>query len=180
MPTWITGVLVPLTILCATLTANFYFKWVPDVEEQKRHLRAMGGWLIDILALVSSCFWLYGFTQRKAAVTPGFVVEVSLAAVCLCSVVLLVLAERILSSKTCRKIFEVLTGHLSVTTQSVDALGTLAMIAERHTQALARIAEDSRLSRATQDALQEILQLETATTTNPKQPEEKKQLRAGS
>ena len=44
MPIWVT-VLVALTTLRANIAIQFYFKFVPDVEEQKHHLRSLGAWI---------------------------------------------------------------------------------------------------------------------------------------
>jgi hypothetical protein len=85
MPIWVTAVLIPLLIAATNLAAQFYFKLVPNTEDQKRHLKTAGAWALDIIGFAIQGYGLYLIAQRKQAVTPGYVLTV---AACACATTL--------------------------------------------------------------------------------------------
>ncbi len=76
MLTWLLSFL-GIIVALISLAAQFYFRWVPDVEEQKRHVKRAFGWCLDfsVFSLLVLNFVLEA--SRKGPVTPFFVVEVA-------------------------------------------------------------------------------------------------------
>lgn len=179
MPTWVTGILVPFIIASVTIAAQFYFKWVPNVEEQKRHVRMATSWLADILLVLASIWWLWRFTKHQGPVTPGFVVEVSLAGENLGFVVILVAANRFISGKTFRRFMDGIRGHLGLTERNIDHTGRLIEIAKVHSDALLILANDLQLSPNAAKALQEILGPYATSSSDANQSNAKKEIGAG-
>lgn len=77
MPIWVT-VLIAFTTLTANIAIQFYFRFVPDVERQKDHLKsiwtgtkALASWLSNILWFGIGVWALYEASQHKGPVTPG-------------------------------------------------------------------------------------------------------------
>jgi hypothetical protein len=142
MPSWVISITVPLVILFVNIAAQFYFRWVPNIEDQKRHLKTIGSRFMDVISFVAVAYWLYGLTRRGEPVTPWFVVEVSLAATCLCFVVVMNVVLRL----------------VDLTSDHVRRLISLAWM---YREALVRIGKDPALSAETVRELEVIL--------NPKQ-----------
>ena len=157
MPNWITSVVVPVGILVLTLAAQFYFKWVPNIEDQKRHARAAAGLAADFLCVGGSATWLYALAQRNGPVTPAFVVEVSLSTACVCFVIVIIVIDKFLSGKHVKSIIEAFNQQLSVLKVNADHTGRIIGIAEKHDAALRCIAEDTQLSAETNKKLERIM-----------------------
>jgi hypothetical protein len=77
MSIWVTAILIPLGIAATNLVAQFYFRFVPNIEDQKHHLISAGWWALDILMFAIQGYSLYSITQRKEQVTPDYVLLVA-------------------------------------------------------------------------------------------------------
>ena len=51
MPSWM-PVLITSVFALINVFLPFYFKFVPDVNDQKRHLRQFGWWALDVATIV--------------------------------------------------------------------------------------------------------------------------------
>jgi hypothetical protein len=58
MPTWIMSAINIVVAICA-IAVQFYFRWVPDIEVQKRHIKRTASWASDILPLVALVVVIY-------------------------------------------------------------------------------------------------------------------------
>jgi len=61
-----------------SLIAQFYIKWVPDVKDQRRHLKRAGIWLWNVTVFALQGFDFYLFSRDKGPITAGFVLTVAL------------------------------------------------------------------------------------------------------
>jgi hypothetical protein len=52
MPAWLPTASITLVLGLTGLFVQFFFKWVPEPDEQKRRLKRVTKWAISILALV--------------------------------------------------------------------------------------------------------------------------------
>ena len=111
---------MPIFILTANLAAQFYFKWVPDINDQKRHLRTGGWWALDIVSVGSLFGILYNLAGTEGPVTHGFVVAVAVTA-SLCVLSIVVIGIRRSASRLLR-ISESSARHLGLTMGLCDAL----------------------------------------------------------
>lgn len=133
---------VSILIALAALVAQFYFRWVPNPEDQKRQVKTvfkrLGIWAWHIFTLGCPAACLFVFTQHQGPVTPRFVAEVAFVA-CGLSLTASLAIIRILLGNSHLGIM----GLASVTRQVVDALCLLA--------------NDPNLSAETGNALQILL-----------------------
>lgn len=156
MSSWITKFFLPFGIFFASLMAQFYLRWVPNVEDQKRHVKNALSWLVDIASVGICVYWLYGIAQEKGPITPVFVVTASLAAANTFLVVVLIGAKRVFRRQT-ERILNLFDRQLGVTEGNLDHMDTLIGVAEMHNAALLHIANDACLSTDTRNALSHIL-----------------------
>lgn len=77
MSAWI-PVVVNVIVFGGGIALQFYFKWVPDVEQQKQHARRVRKWLSTVLWWTLDCgnlvlfSWdLYLAAHHKGPVTPA-------------------------------------------------------------------------------------------------------------
>ena len=77
MPIWVPTA-ISIFFGLAGICATFYFKWVPDIEVQKRHMKGLGWWLLDLVTLGAQITSTYLLAQHKGPVTSAFVVATAL------------------------------------------------------------------------------------------------------
>jgi hypothetical protein len=143
--------IISILIALAALVAQFYFKWVPNPEDQRRHFKRAGVWLWHIFTLGSPVACLITMSRYKAPVTPGFVVGVALVASGLSLTVALVIF---------RAFFAFLSGAGS---NSGDGIMGLASITRGIIDALCLLANEPNLSTETTHALRKLLYGASAT-----------------
>ena len=76
MPVWL-AILIPIFTVSAGVATQFYFKWVPDIAEQKRHVNRAGDYLFKGLMLGIQVWGVYFFVVSSTAVTKTFVVIIA-------------------------------------------------------------------------------------------------------
>jgi hypothetical protein len=169
MPTWITAVTVPLVIALANLFALFYFKWVPNVDEQKRHIKRAAWLALDVLTLaiqVASLWFLA--THVHGPVTPMTTVAIALSAGCFFFCVIVTIIRRWLL----RLIERLIDGNENLLDNSDRILNNAdrhLTITERQGDALRTIADDPVLSIETARAVRALLgSREDASSPTPK------------
>jgi hypothetical protein len=117
---------VSILIALAALVAQFFFKWVPNPEDQKRHLKRAGirvGYFLLVCGSVASLILL---SKDKAPVTAGFVVQVALASCSVSLVVTLVLMQALLRLFGSYSDTLGMDGFLGLTKEIVNCLGLIA------------------------------------------------------
>ncbi len=118
MSNWIGEVAVPILIGVATLVAQFYFKWGPDVKEQKRQLRRGTWWLYNILFAGSQLFALCVIATKKGPVT-GLELVWGLSTVGISVLYMTLLMLR-------HFVIDLFARYTAITCVVVDALGAVA------------------------------------------------------
>jgi hypothetical protein len=120
MSFWITTVVVPFAIFIATIAAQFYFKWVPSVEDQKRHVRR----LLAILAEVGVFAWgglaLYKAAHQPGPVTYGNAVQIALLTAGLYTLLILIAIAPI--PRVIASIADLIGRHIRTTEQTYAVL----------------------------------------------------------
>jgi len=133
--------IVSILIALSALVAQFYFKWVPDPEDQKRHVKRVGAWAWNIFTLGSPVACLFTLSMHKDPITPGFVIEVALVA----------------SSLSLTAAFIMLRFLIGPGSNSGSGILGLASITKGTVDALCLLAEEPSLSAETKDALRRLL-----------------------
>lgn len=148
MSFWITTVVVPFAIFIATIAAQFYFKWVPSVEDQKRHVRR----LLAILAEVGVFAWgglaLYKAAHQPGPVTYGNAVQIALLTAGLYTLLILIAIAPI--PRVIASIADLIGRHIRTTKQTYAVL-------DRHREVFETIAQDPSLSEASVAAIRGFL-----------------------
>jgi hypothetical protein len=129
---------VSILIALSALVAQFYFKWVPDPEDQKRHVKRVAAWAWNIFTLGTPVLCLFTLSTHKDPITPGFVVEVALVASGLSLTVAFIL-------------FRLVFGVVG------DSGSGLASITKGVIDALCLLADEPSLSAPTANALRKLL-----------------------
>ena len=166
--TWLTA--IGTLIALAALITQFYFKWVPNVEDQKRHVKLTAMWVMDILTVGVQVVAIYLLAQFKGPVTPDLVVRVSIGACCLVLCGALITIRRLVLGYMRESLHDLgrLSGtnghgaidfgwmqqHVAVTQKIIDALDFLA--------------KDPNLSAETVQAIRTILNGRPDKLTLPK------------
>jgi len=164
MSTWVAAVVTPCVLALVNLVALFYFKWVPNVEDQKRHVKHVGAWVLDGLNLSSGAGALYFLMKSKHPVTPVFVVGVALVAgLEVLSLVLFAFRRWILGGLF-RAYLDGLGLVAEMTDRHTDAFDRLQRSADRHIaiterlfEAFCVLADDPNLSPETTKALRTLM-----------------------
>ena len=69
MPTWVPPAICSFAIFAASVAVQFYRGFVPDIEEQKRHLKSAGMWALDVFALALQGICICILVGRDGPVT---------------------------------------------------------------------------------------------------------------
>ncbi len=69
------SVLMTILALAANVGMQFYFKWVPDTKDQKRHVKSALTWLLNITFFALFGVDLYLLSRHKGPVDAGFVLR---------------------------------------------------------------------------------------------------------
>ena len=157
MPNWMTAVVVPVAIVLLNLAAQFYFKWVPDVEDQKRHLTRAFWWAADILSFVWMGYWLYAYAHSKQAVTPVFVVVVSFTTASLAFCAIMIFFRRSILNGLLRQHFDHFGRLLDHEDKNMEIRDLHLKATKQHRDALCTLSNDPNLSPETAQALRAIL-----------------------
>jgi hypothetical protein len=155
MPSWISAVM-PLAVLIPTVAVQFYFKWFPDVADQKRHVRIVFVALGNLLSFGLPLTFLIRFATSNAPVTPATVIEVVIDAMCLTFSGVLVLIG-LFAGKLIRRMIDSLMFQSRVLRSNVDNTERILKIVEEYREALVCIGKDLRLSPATRTEIDRIL-----------------------
>jgi hypothetical protein len=141
MSPWLTGVALPLTILMANIGAQIYFKWVPDIEEQKRQLKRFASWVFDIVTLAAQVYCFYFLARVKGPITGAFVVGVSLFAGLAVASFILALFRRIFRGEHIKDFFDILRLIAEVSDRHTESFRGLLSVIRRHAQETDRHGE---------------------------------------
>lgn len=149
-------VLVPLA---GGIVAQFYFKWVPDVETQKRQVKRIGGWVIDIGGCTFYLGDLYWFTRELGAapITGKEAALIALICGCLAFFLSFIVVRRLiipyvsLGDSLNRSIVDIQKSTLSVLQED-------AKLTKNVLQAMAILAANSKLDAESRLELNEHLQ----------------------
>jgi hypothetical protein len=159
MPTWIiSGIFVPFAVLVATLGSQLFFRWVPDAEEQKRHVRNTAVLVVEIASVALQVYFFYANIRYKGPVNAAFVTQVAFDSACTCFVLVGILLRRMVMSDLIGGLQDDLFTLLKHFGRNMDHTGRLIGIAELHKEALRCIASDPNLSAGTIEALRAILE----------------------
>jgi hypothetical protein len=128
MPSWAITILVSFGTLAVNIGIQFYFKFVPNVEDQRRHLKTTFFVLVDVIVLSVQGYMLYGMAQLKGPVDHRSIVDVSLATGALFMNFALVLFRRWVpwQYRVFQKYMELHGEHVHITREIVDVLKILA------------------------------------------------------
>ena len=94
MPPWLPGTLVAIVGLLVSAFCSFYFKWVPAVEDQKRHMRQAAWWVFDAGTIVCQVWPLYALAHVMGPVTPSHIVRGAMSGAGLAFCSALIVARR--------------------------------------------------------------------------------------
>jgi hypothetical protein len=122
MSDWVRYLGVPLLICAVTLVAQIYFKWVPQVEDQKRHLRRAGLSLWHVIFGASQIFAFSALALSKRPVQGVEVVCAALIAGLGATYISLLVLKRL--------VLPVIGRHLDTASAVIRALEMLADEAE--------------------------------------------------
>lgn len=150
MPTWIPAVVVPFVAILTNLAAQFYFKLVPDIKDQKRHLKQTSFWAMDILGICVQVGCVAFFFRSNSPVTPQFVVLAAWSMSCLFFYVAQVGYRR-----------QLLDGILKRNLERIGKLTDIDMaqigLLTQHRRALEMLANDTGVSSETAEAVRDAL-----------------------
>jgi len=139
-------VLIAIFTVSAGIAAQFYFKWVPDVEEQKRHLRSGFWWTVDVIGIGGRLGSLIALDLLPGSASRVDAAVAGLAGGFFALMAILVLLRRV--------IFAQMAGSARAAS---EVRGDLIPFFMDFTEALAVIAEDPNLSTGTKEALSAVL-----------------------
>ncbi len=180
MPIWVTAIIIPAVIALANIATLFFFKWVPEVENQKRYLKRAGFWVMGILTVGAQGTVLYFLSQPKGGVvTPRFVVSVALAASGAVFCAILIVYRRWILGGLMESSLDVFGRLIDNTSRQSDNFGWLLKFTdrhvaetERHEEALRLLSCDPNLSAETVQALRALLNGQLKTSEAPGVPTE--------
>lgn len=149
MAAWIPSVVCSCVIYAVGLSAQFYFKWVPEVESQKRHLKQALWVAYDVWLIGASITGVWFLSQYKGIVSAGYVLTVSFAACIVSLSILTVIARRLGLAKIITKLIELSRDQATIARDQVDLIN-------RQSHALIAIVEDVNLSSETRQRVRDL------------------------
>ena len=162
MSAWIAA--VGTLIALAAFVAQFYFKWVPKVEDQKRHLKQVAWAAFDAVTLCSEAFAIYLLTQAKGPVTHIFVVNTAVVVSGAGFCIILIATRRGVGSNIMMRSLDNFGRLIDTADRHLGIIRSLQQITERHlatteqhTEILNLISNDPGLSVETVQAVRKIL-----------------------
>ena len=156
MPLWIPTVAATVGVALVNAFRLFYFKFVPEVNDQKRHLKQAGWWAFDIATIIFPCWSLYAATQAKGPITPTLVTGTAISAVSLAFCLSMV--------STRRTVGYVQNKSLDTLGQIINVQGRLVDMSLVHKEALRLLANDANLSLEYSAKLKALLGMEDPKT----------------
>jgi uncharacterized membrane protein HdeD (DUF308 family) len=152
MPIWVPTA-ISIFFGLASIFTMFYFKWVPDIEDQKRHMKGVGWWLFDLMTLGGQIVSIYMLAQRKGPVTPVFVVGAALIVGGLVLCIILFGFRRWVLFGFFRKLLDDVRKLIEIEKQQQEQIGRFLGLVERiegsvweHGKVLAILANEPNLS----------------------------------
>jgi hypothetical protein len=160
MPGWAIAVVVQVVLAVAAIAAQFYFKWVPDVETQKRHMKWAAWWLLDIASVASIVAAAISLVRDQGPITRSFVLGSALVASVGCFTTLTIVFRRFVLGGLTDK-------QLKVTGKLVEIVTEQTELDKQFRYALCLLANDPRLSDETSRAVQKVLSIKRAAPAVP-------------
>ncbi|HEX3570981.1 MAG TPA: hypothetical protein VHU44_09165 [Acidobacteriaceae bacterium] len=71
---------VPVSMAAVSIAAGFYRDWVPDVQQQKKHVRSLLNWVINVGLFGWNAWNLYDLMKSERPLTHTFVFEIAASA----------------------------------------------------------------------------------------------------
>ncbi len=180
MPVWLPTVAAALLICLVGVALQFYFKWVPEVSDQKRHVKRFLLAAYWALIVAVQAFSLYIDSKSKAPVTPSFVVWVAISAAGLAFAVVLIVIQLLLGMYAGSKdpfsaLAGLLQGMLDESFLQMEIDRSQSKIMYSLFNAVTAIIKDKHLSPETVSAVEKALTLDreeppTETKNNGKPP----------
>jgi hypothetical protein len=155
MPVWLTAVVVPLVAVSVSLAAQLFFKWVPETKDQKRHLKRVGWWALDIFALSVTAASILSLAHYGGPVTPLFVIGVASSIGALVFNVILCGFRRFVLDGLLKK-------HIELFQLLVEETGQHSKAIKRHRCAFCLIVSETALAPKTTQSLLCLLSLDAA------------------
>jgi TRAP-type uncharacterized transport system fused permease subunit len=152
MPIWLPTVAATVVAVSVTAFLQFYFRFVPEVTDEQRHLRKVGWWLWDILTVVGPCWSLYELTQINGPITPTRVVTAALCAASLAFCMALTLTRRTVG--------RLLERHIEIFGLSINIQKRMIDASQVHRDALWLLANDANLSPELAAKLKTLLRID--------------------
>lgn len=146
MSSWVPTVIAGGIIAAAQMALQFYFKFVPDVRIQKKHLITLGWWVLEAAAAISIGLGLYQILTIKGEVSRGFVIGLALLSGLFSLFVALALLRK-LTADVLRPLVEQIGSIINWQSNTVN--GQISVL-----RALAALAEDHSLSKRTRDEIE--------------------------
>ena len=163
MHSWI-SIVISLCAVAANLFVQFYSRFVPDIEDQKRHLKWLWWWTVDILAIAGQIYAVCTLAQSKGPVTRLFVTGVAFSMSCLTFSFVLLGFRRFILAGIMQKALDNFGSLVEHSAHHLDQTGVLVRATEKlietsdlHSDALRAIAADHNLSPETVQTLQGLL-----------------------
>jgi hypothetical protein len=85
---------VPVVLYLVNVFVKFYFKWVPDVDRQKRQIKKVSCWLLDIFMIGTGVLGVCFFAQISVLNMQQYVLKVSFVMSCTVLNITLILFRR--------------------------------------------------------------------------------------
>lgn len=136
MAPWLPGIITSILVLLVTVSVQFYFKWVPDVETQKGHFKSLWHGIAVVLRFgmytvnIALLSWgLYRDVQNATPVTGGRVLAICAQTILLLFFVgVFVLWEgtRLVAFRTHGLRMDPIMGLMNILNGMVEALEILA------------------------------------------------------
>jgi len=164
MSSWMTAIAVPLTILTANIGVQIYFKWVPDIEDQKRQFKRVASWVFDILTVAVQVVSFYLLALDKGPITGGFVVKVSLFAGLAAVSLLLTVIRRIFPREHLKDFFDLFRmladesdRHRESFRDLLSFIRSHVDMTNRHEEALTQLLKAPNLPAEIVESVQQVL-----------------------
>jgi hypothetical protein len=173
------GICISTMVAICAIAVQFYVRWVPDIEIQKRQIKGAALWAWDILGLAAQAAALfYTVAHIHGPVTPAIVTGISLltSAIVFCAVLIFIRRWILPLVKEHLELFgQHLHNFSHVTDRGLNNTDQLIKIAEQHLAIVKRyrdafilIAKDPKLSVETARALNSLLDSECVSELSPR------------
>ena len=127
-----------LVIAACTFAAQFYFKWVPEIEKQKNHAKKLAGILADIALVAIQTILIFVLARSSGPVTRLFVVCAALQVAGSFTVVILIAFRRWMLQGIMRIDADRMSGMIDLAGRHLEHSGQIFESNRRHLEITAQ------------------------------------------